>query len=205
MCLVKRSPESRKYKWVHSMYGIPHNSPEGPTIKKIQSRSKISISIEIFNLARKFQSRRVEFPTKTRAAVGGSLENVILARNFQSRSKSRIFLIFGPSGSPLSLILFPRMVRFEFCELIFAAETLAETPQMSCWTDSVSDYNHSYSSRRRLAVVSVRVAVSLSCHSTTVTVNNSPQRLSSMSSHVGYKNDLFSVSWSDLLIVIFYS
>ena len=30
--------------------------------------------------------------------MDGSLENVILARNFQSRSKSRIFLIFGPSG-----------------------------------------------------------------------------------------------------------
>ena len=28
----------------------------------------------------------------------GSLEIFILARNFQSRSKSRIFLIFGPSG-----------------------------------------------------------------------------------------------------------
>ena len=35
---------------------------------------------------------------KKRAAVGGSLENFILDRNFQSRSKSRIFLIFGPSG-----------------------------------------------------------------------------------------------------------
>ena len=72
--------------------------PEGPTIKNIQSRSKFSISIEIFNLARKFQSRRLDFPTKNRAAVGGSLENFTLARNFQSRSKSRIFLIFGPSG-----------------------------------------------------------------------------------------------------------
>ena len=30
--------------------------------------------------------------------MGGSLENFILARNFQSRSKSRMFLIFGPSG-----------------------------------------------------------------------------------------------------------
>ena len=73
--------------------------PEGPTIKKIQSRSKFSISIEILNLARKFQSRRLKFPTKNRAAVGGgSLENFILARNFQCRSKSRIFLILGPSG-----------------------------------------------------------------------------------------------------------
>ena len=30
--------------------------------------------------------------------MGGSLEKFILDRNFQSRSKSRIFLIFGPSG-----------------------------------------------------------------------------------------------------------
>ena len=37
---------------------------EGPTIKRIQSRSKSPISIEIFNLARKFQSRRLEIPTK---------------------------------------------------------------------------------------------------------------------------------------------
>ena len=72
--------------------------PNGPTIKKIQSRSKFSISIEIFNLDRKFQSRHLDLPTKNRAAVGGSLENSILARNFQSRSRSRIFLIFGPSG-----------------------------------------------------------------------------------------------------------
>ena len=42
------------------------------------------------------------FPHKNRAAVGGSLENFILDRNFQSRSKSRIFLIFGPSGHFLS-------------------------------------------------------------------------------------------------------
>ena len=30
--------------------------------------------------------------------MGGSLEIFILARNFQSRAKSRMFLIFGPSG-----------------------------------------------------------------------------------------------------------
>ena len=47
--------------------------------KKIRSPSKFSISIEMFNLAREFQSRRFEFPTKNRAAVGGSLENFILA------------------------------------------------------------------------------------------------------------------------------
>ena len=66
--------------------------PRGP------NDQNITISIEIFNLARKFQSRRLDFPTKNRAAVGGSLENLILARNFQSCLKSRIFLIFGPSG-----------------------------------------------------------------------------------------------------------
>ena len=38
--------------------------PEGPTIKKTQSCSKFSISIEFFNLARKFQSRRLDFPGK---------------------------------------------------------------------------------------------------------------------------------------------
>ena len=74
--------------------------PEGPTIKKKLIRSKFLIPIEIFDLARKFQSRRLDFPTKNRAAVGGSLENFILARNFQSRSKSRMFLIFGPTGIP---------------------------------------------------------------------------------------------------------
>ena len=73
-------------------------SPEGPTIKKNQSRSKFSISIENFNLARKFQSRRLDFPTKNRAAVGGSLENLILARNFQSRSE---FWSLGPLGFSL--------------------------------------------------------------------------------------------------------
>ena len=72
--------------------------PEGPTIKKNKSRSKFSISIEIFKVDRKFQSRRRKFPTKNRAAVGGSLENFILTRNLQSRSKSRFFLLFGPSG-----------------------------------------------------------------------------------------------------------
>ena len=48
--------------------------PEGPTIKTIQCRSKFSISIEISNLARKFQSRRLDFPHKIRlqkSTVGG--------------------------------------------------------------------------------------------------------------------------------------
>ena len=62
-------------------------NPEGRTIKKKNhSRSKFSISIENFNRARKYQSRRLDLPAKNRAAVGGSLENFILARSFQSRS-----------------------------------------------------------------------------------------------------------------------
>ena len=52
--------------------------------RNFQSRSKFLISLENFNLDLSIS------PTKTRAAVGGSLENFILARNFQSRSKSRI-------------------------------------------------------------------------------------------------------------------
>ena len=56
-------------------------SQEGPTIKKVQSRSKFSVSIEIYNLARNFQSRRLDVPKTIRAAVGGSLKNFILARN----------------------------------------------------------------------------------------------------------------------------
>ena len=72
--------------------------PRGPNDQKIKAPSKFSISIKIFNLVRNLQSRRLDLPTKNRAAVGGSLENVILARNLQSRSTSRFFLIFGPSG-----------------------------------------------------------------------------------------------------------
>ena len=66
--------------------------------KKIDLDRNFQSRSQFFDLARKFQSRRLDFPTKNRAAVGGSLENFILDRNFQSRSKSRIFLIFGPSG-----------------------------------------------------------------------------------------------------------
>ena len=65
------------------------DNPEGPTIKNNQSHSKFSISIEVLNLARNCQSRRLEFPTKNRAVVGGSLENSFsldifnLARNLE--------------------------------------------------------------------------------------------------------------------------
>ena len=54
---------------------MPHLSQRAQRSTKIQSCSKFSISLEMFNLARKFQSRRLEFPDKNRAAVGGSLEN----------------------------------------------------------------------------------------------------------------------------------
>ena len=81
-----------------SIFANP-SDPRGPSNQKIKSRSKLSISIKILNLARKFQSRRLDFTTKDRAAAGG------LARKFQSRSKfscsleiSKMFLIFGPSG-----------------------------------------------------------------------------------------------------------
>ena len=43
-------------------------------LKKIQSRLKCSIPLEIFNLAWKFQSRPSKFPTKNRGLVGGALE-----------------------------------------------------------------------------------------------------------------------------------
>ena len=59
--------------------------------RNFQSRSKCLILLKIFNLDVSIS------PTKNRAAVGGSLESFILDRNFQSRSNSRIFLIFGPS------------------------------------------------------------------------------------------------------------
>ena len=36
--------------------------------------------------------------------MDGALENFILDRNFQSRSKSRIFLIFGPSGNNREMV-----------------------------------------------------------------------------------------------------
>ena len=87
-------------------------TPEGPTIKKIWYRSKFSISIEICDLARNFQSRHRDFPTKKRAAVGGLLEIFILDRNFQSRSKSRIFLICGPFGTVTSLNKEARLLKF---------------------------------------------------------------------------------------------
>ena len=49
-------------------FSLPINrglaNPEGPKIEKIQSRLKLSISLENFNLDWTFQSRPSEFPTK---------------------------------------------------------------------------------------------------------------------------------------------
>ena len=116
ICVLKRTHQvhhrthrvSRRTHWdlssepvLSKQYSARSLNPEGPTIKKIQFRSKFSISIDIFNLARKFQSRRLDFPPqKGRAAVGGSLENYMLARNLQSRSKSQMFFwSLGPLGN----------------------------------------------------------------------------------------------------------
>ena len=83
------------------------------------SSSRFSFSIEIFDLARNVQSRRLDFPTKNRAAVGGSLENFILARNFQSRSKSlrRLFLT-GEVFTRYFFVAFPWLFRGFFVTLI---------------------------------------------------------------------------------------
>ena len=77
-------------------------SQRGPTIKKIQSRSRFSISIEMFTPARRCHSRRLDFPTKKNRAAGWVARSkmFILARTFQSRSKSRIFVCsLGPLGN----------------------------------------------------------------------------------------------------------
>ena len=55
--------QKKKIRNVHQVCQLPRRAfvcllnPEGPTIKKIWSRSKFSISIEIFNLDRNFWSR----------------------------------------------------------------------------------------------------------------------------------------------------
>ena len=61
----------------------PH--PKGPKIEKIQSRLKISISLENFNLDWKFQSWPSEFPTKNRGLLGVEIEIFNLDWKFQSR------------------------------------------------------------------------------------------------------------------------
>ena len=59
------------------------------SLEKIQSRSKFSISIEIFNIARTYQSRLLDFSTKigprwvARSKISFSLEIFNLARNLE--------------------------------------------------------------------------------------------------------------------------
>ena len=86
--------------------------------RNLQSRSKFLIPLKNFNLEVTIS------PQKNRAAVGGSLENFILARNFQSRSKSRIFLIFGPSGS---LLWHSVSLRFVHLSLEFHYSAIGDT------------------------------------------------------------------------------
>ena len=91
--------ESRDWRsWILGQYPAapcspgPFLFPEGPTIKNIQSRSKFSISIEIFNLARKFQSRRLDlFPPKIGPRWVACLKISFLLEISNC-------LIFGPSG-----------------------------------------------------------------------------------------------------------
>ena len=60
-------------------------NPKGPKIAKIQSRLKISISLENFSLDSKFQSWPSEFPTKNRVLLGVEIEIFNLDWKFQSR------------------------------------------------------------------------------------------------------------------------
>ena len=61
------------------------SAPKGPKIEKIQSRLKISISLENFNLDWTFQSWPSEFPTKNRGLLGVEIEMFNLDWKFQSR------------------------------------------------------------------------------------------------------------------------
>ena len=84
------------------------NFPKGPKIEKNQSRLKISIPPENFNLDWKFQSWPSEFPTENRGLLGGSLEIFNLDwKNFNPGGRSWIFSIFGPLGL-LSVLLLVR-------------------------------------------------------------------------------------------------
>ena len=104
MCLTswERTPKKGSHiNFFRGIFGVKKRVPNGPFSatktqraqrskkfdldRNFQSRSKFLISLE------NSQSRCLDFPTKNRAAVGGSLETFILDRNFQSRSKSRIF------------------------------------------------------------------------------------------------------------------
>ena len=72
--------------------------PKGPKIEKIQSRLKISISLEIFNLDWNFQSWPSDFPTKIGVWWVARLKFSISIENFNPGGRSWIFSIFGPLG-----------------------------------------------------------------------------------------------------------
>ena len=96
-------------------------NPEGPTIKTIWSRSKFSISIEIFDLARKFQSRRLEFPQKI-------VPRWVARSKFHSRSKfsisleiSNFFSSLGPLGNSSTKIHSGKFLPWQSHHLIWLA------------------------------------------------------------------------------------
>ena len=77
------------------LFGI--SFPKGPKIEKIQSRLKISIALEIFNLDWNFQSWP-QFPTKIGVWWVVRLKFSISIENFNPGGRSWIFSIFGPLG-----------------------------------------------------------------------------------------------------------
>ena len=86
---------------------IPGKVPKG------QKRTKKEGQVQIGKPPRLKHPRLAAL--EKRAAMDGSLEDYILARNFPSRSKSRIFLIFGPSGKELQKQCFLQC----FCDLFW--------------------------------------------------------------------------------------
>ena len=118
-----------RLKWTKMCYFGPFWSPEcqksssqrAQRSTKIWSRSKISISIEIFDLARKFQSRRLEFPTKKEGRGGW------LARKFHSRSKFSISLEISIFFDLWALWVRNKVILTKIVAVIISA---AATP---CW------------------------------------------------------------------------
>ena len=96
-CPVDLQSESARCKMraVFLTAGILYRA--GAEIKKIQSRSKCSISIKIFNLDRKFQSRRLHFPTKIRNNREGGTASL------RSRTCVKRNAVFGARFRGLSL------------------------------------------------------------------------------------------------------
>ena len=113
-----RRPSQRKIFLSETLGPVAHNRvgpwPRGPNDQKVQSRSKFTISIEIFNLARYFESRRLDFPTKkgprwvARSRVSISLEIWIffwslgLCESFSNHASDSAITIarFRPSKFP---------------------------------------------------------------------------------------------------------